>query len=159
MREILETCVIRPFYDFYGEDGFTYCLPLYKPTAVLLEVCGDEPIDKIEERVDWALSDGLIFVTKTHDLGLGNYGTAGNTVCAEICLCLARRIHDAEKRQKLLAKGVFLARVAQRRCEGKEDNAAMPTARQRNTPILRDLETLAKEYDVNEEIIAAYEPT
>jgi hypothetical protein len=63
---------------------------LYKPTGMLLELCGDGEINGLREKVEWIISEGSGVFSGFQDRGMGNYGLTGSQVTSEICLCLAK---------------------------------------------------------------------
>jgi len=81
--------LFKPFDEYYGE-GRTTVFSLYKPTGVLLELCGDGEINGLREKVEWIISEGSGVFSGFQDRGMGNYGLTGSQVTSEICLCLAK---------------------------------------------------------------------
>jgi len=155
MRALLEKYVFQPFAEYYGEGHTTTFLSLYKPAGMLLEVCEDVGIDKLDEKVEWVLSEGAGVFTEFLDSAMGNYGRTCSQVTAEICLCLTRRVSDPDIKLKLVTKGVSLARMTSKLCRGVDDTPKLPFAFERNKPIHEALEDMAIEYGVSDKRISS----
>jgi hypothetical protein len=153
MRAILEEFVFQPFQDYYGKNGFTFCLPLYKPAGMLLELCDDASSSDISDKVNWALEECTGVFSDMFDNAMGNYGSTCTQVTCEICRCLAKRVADPDLRRELIVKGIILGRFTHNLCIDKEGTIKMPFTLGRNQHILQDLEAMALEFGVTEEMI------
>lgn len=155
MSALLEKYVFQPFAEYYGEGHTTTFLSLYKPAGMLLEVCEDGAVDKLDEKVNWILNEGAGVFTEFLDSAMGNYGRTCSQVTAEICLCLTRRVSDLSLKLKLVAKGVSLARMTSKLCRGVDDTPKLPFALARNKPIHEALEDMVIDYGVSDEMISS----
>jgi len=153
MRTILEDFVFKPFQGHYGTGGFTFCLPLYKPAAMLLEIYDDDAVYDIEEKVNWVLQDGAGVFTDMFDNAMGNYGSTASQVTSEICLCLARKIDCPEVKRDLIIKGTALARTVKILCQGEDGTIKMRFTLDRTLRLIHALEKIAEECGVTEEMI------
>lgn len=153
MKAILEDFVFKPFRDYYGKDGFTFCLPLYKPAGMLLELCDDGAVEDLDEKVQWAVQDGTGVFSDMFDNAMGNYGSTCTQVTGEICLRLAKLVDDPLIRRELIIKGIVLGRFTHNLCVDKDGTIKMPFTLGRNQNIVQSLEEMALEFGVTEEMV------
>lgn len=151
MRRLLNEMIVTPFYEHYGDGGSTPLVFLYKPLDMLLEVCEEGNIDDLSEKVDWILQEGNGLLGDFIDRTMGTSGRTGASITAEICLCLARRVDDIQKKQQLIAKGAALARRSDQVCLR---DPKMPFAHAQTVPVLTALEEMVVEFNIPEDMIS-----
>jgi tetratricopeptide (TPR) repeat protein len=148
MLEIFVNYVAEPFDEYLGEGAFTFCLPVYDPIMMLLDLCDtkDTECDNFEDFLVWALEeDNLSFGTVINS-SLGGFGRDCNSIASEICLLLAQRPElDNEERRTtkatLVENGLIVARESIEFTYEKK----MHAARLQVQPILEALQDLANE--------------
>lgn len=154
--EIFVKYVVEAFDEYLGEGAFTFCLPVYDPVMMLLDLCENKDSDEcenFEDFVAWGLEeDNLRFGTVINN-SLGGYGRDCNSIASEICLLLAQRkefdddFDDAEKaetRATLVTNGLVIARESMAFTIEKKMYAAQMQVK----PVLEALEELADELDI-----------
>jgi len=150
MRKLLNKSIVKPFYEHFGEGGSTPLLILYKPLDMLFEVCQEGEVHDLSGKVDWILEGRNGILGDFIDLSMGTFGRTGASITGEICLHLARRIEDLDKKRQLLAKGTALARRSICICLR---DPKMPFAYNQTEPVHQALEEMVVEFDVPEDMI------
>lgn len=114
----LDTFVFKPFDKYFGDKGKTFCLELYKPLHALFHILivmegqQDTAVEVDPSLIPWALESKSLFISKSLDNGMANFGRCGNSIGAEICLLLSKLTTDEETKKKLVSKGWELAKIA-----------------------------------------------
>ncbi len=114
----LDTFVFKPFDKYFGENGYTICLQIFKPLhalfhiLVLMETQQDTAVEVDPSLISWALESKCLFISKSLDSAMANFGRCGNSIGAELCLLLSKLITDQETKEKLVSKGWELAKIA-----------------------------------------------
>lgn len=148
--ELFVSYVVEPFDEYLGEGAFTFCLPVYDPIMMLLDICENEENDELEnfdDFVEWALDEENLKFGQVINCSLGHFGRDCNSIAGEICLLLARRrefdnaddIALGEKRETLVRNGLKVTREALAFTTEKK----MFAAQMQIKPILESLESLA----------------
>jgi tetratricopeptide (TPR) repeat protein len=154
--EIFVKYVVEAFDDYLGEGAFTFCLPIYDPVMMLLDLCENKDSDEcehFEDFVAWGLEEENLRFGTVINNSLGSFGRDCNSIASEICLLLAQRkefeddIYDAEKaetRATLVTNGLVIARESMAFTAEKK----MYAAQMQIKPVLEALEELADELDI-----------
>lgn len=140
-RDILKRYILDVFRDFFGEGAFTFALPMFKPMDMLLDLHGNQnaEIEGLESYVTWALEPTNLRIGVTLNNAL-SWGRVANSVTAEICLLLAKRVGDCHIKSKLINEGLTLMTEAVALAKQK---GAAPSLRF-SIPVLEELKELAK---------------
>ena len=109
----LEQYVFEPFRIYFGDEGRTPLLCLFKPLTALFSILmfiegAVEELDKT--LISWALENNLSF-SSSIDNAMSNFGQCGSAITAEICLLLSKHTDDQDDRKRLTEKGWELAQV------------------------------------------------
>lgn len=111
----LEQYVFEPFRMYFGAEGKTICLCLYKPLEVLFSILMyiEGEVEELDETLlSWALEADLSF-SISMDNAMSNFALCCSTITAEICLLLSKHTNnDQVVRKRLIEKGWPLAQVA-----------------------------------------------
>ncbi len=141
-KEIFVKFVLKPFHEYFGEDGTTPFLPAFRGIQILLDIVlymeGKE--NSFDERFyDWAQETNNLEVSKTLDFAIGNFGRNMSTTISEICLRLSKLTDDKEKREKLIHNGIRAAEVAISRCDGSDESSKILTTYLQIKPVYDEL--------------------
>ena len=143
----LKHFVFEPFHKYFGVQGKTFTLELFKPLealfGVLLFVEGDTK-EMDHKLISWALQPHSLFISKGVDNAMANIGRCGSSVCAELCLLLSKLTEDRYIVKQLVEKGLKLAQIATKtanRC-GIHQTTYFETK-----PVYEELVTLSKKYN------------
>jgi len=154
MLDLFVKYVVEPFDEFLGEGAFTFCLPIYDPIMMLLDLCENKSntLENLDDYVDWAIDSENLRFGQVINNGLGNFGRDCNSVSSEICLLLANRSdmlgHERQtERRKLILSGLDLARES---LDFTKQKKMIPALLQ-TKPVLQALEELAIELGIVEE--------
>mmetsp|Transcript_14864 Transcript_14864/g.20999 ORF Transcript_14864/g.20999 Transcript_14864/m.20999 type:complete len:1620 (-) Transcript_14864:2986-7845(-) len=145
-RENFKRLVVDAFNEHYGEGAFTFCLPVYEPVLMLLDLAGkqDTNVENFDEYVEWALNDENLRFGKVINNSLGNFGRCSDSISAEICLLLAKRIQDPDQKIKIVKNGLAVARESVELTETK----GMIVSYKQVKPVLDELESFARELGI-----------
>ena len=111
----LERYVFEPFCLYFGEDGKTFSLPLFKPLRALFHVLMfmNGEIDSFDESwIQFALDPNSLSFSTVVDNSMANFGRCGSSIGAEMCLLLSRQTDDPKISRQLVEKGWKLVQVA-----------------------------------------------
>lgn len=152
MLEIFVNYVVEPFDEHLGEGAFTFCLPVYDPIMMLLDLCDTEEgeCENFEDFVAWALEEENLRFGTVINCSLGGFGRDCNSIAAEICLLLASRDefnHGTmrETQEKLVTNGLVIARESMDFTIDKKMHAAQLQVE----PVLEELEELAEQLNLD----------
>jgi len=129
--EIFNQFVLEPFKQHFTDGAFTFFMPLYEPIKCLLDLTANQysiSLEKLEEYLEWALVDENLclpsIMNSSHYLG-----RLPNSVTAEICLVLSRRLNKEDMRYKrLICSGFHLAhKTVEIATKKKMTTALLPT--------------------------------
>ena len=154
--EIFVKYVVEAFDEYLGEGAFTFCLPVYDPVMMLLDLFENRDNDEcenFEDFVAWGLEEENLRFGTVINNSLGSFGRDCNSIASEICLLLAMRkefeddlddIEKAETRATLVMNGLVIARESMAFTTEKK----MYAAQMQIKPVLDSLEELADELDI-----------
>jgi len=143
-RENFKKLVVEAFNEHYGAGAFTFCLPVYGPVLMLLDLAGKEgeEVEAFDEYLEWALNEDNLRFGKVINNCLANFGRGSDSISAEICLLVAKRMKDCrdiEKKIILVRHGIAVARESVELTESK----GMIASYKQVKPVLDELEKLA----------------
>lgn len=144
-KDSFETHVVNAFQEYFGDGAFTFFLPLYDPIVMLMDLYGnqDDEVEDFEVYLSWGLcEDKLRFGEQLNNVMI-NFGRNMDSISAEICLLLAKRVNCASKKKKLIKAGLALGEEA---VEMSRRLKSYPCLR-RTLPILRELERIVQDED------------
>ena len=124
---------------------------LQKPTILLLQICASSSHlyneDLISQDIDLVLSFDMMDV---QDLYTINYGWSMKTLAAELCLMFAQRLEaDDTSRERLIDRGIMMARIAEQRTKTSNGMAKHTLALEANEDVYKKLLQLAnREADI-----------
>jgi len=122
-RSIFHSHVYDCFYKFYGNESSTFFLFIYEALKFLFLVAsydqGDFPKDEFNKIEDWVLSDNVGSFPKIVVLNMCAMGRSPHCIIAEICIRLASKQVDHEKRKLLINKGMDQAQKSVAYMKGK----------------------------------------
>jgi hypothetical protein len=154
--EIFVKYVVEAFDEYLGEGAFTFCLPVYDPVMMLLDLCENKENDEcenFEDFVAWGLEEENLRFGTVINNSLGSFGRDCNSIASEICLLLALRkefeddhddIEKAVTRATLVMNGLVIARESMAFTTEKKMYAAQMQVK----PVLEALEELADALDI-----------
>lgn len=122
-RHLFDTNVCQKFDLYFGEDGTTPCLSMFKPIMCLLGVLGLENSDNsismpdLSEIILWAAAEDNGVSPRGVDDLLTSYGWSTNCLMAELCLELSKVTspHQQEHKDRLQEKARRLASESRER--------------------------------------------
>jgi hypothetical protein len=142
-KDVLERYVLDVYGEVFGDGAFTFSLPMHKPLKILLDLHGnqEDEVENFDAYLSWAL--------KTENLRIGDmlnnalsWGRVANSVSAEVCLLLARRVDDSATKAKLLIEGLTLMTEAVDLSRKKRSSPSLRFS----MPVLKELQELAQDY-------------
>jgi tetratricopeptide (TPR) repeat protein len=88
--------VVEPFDEYFGDGRSTFCLPVYDPIMMVLDLAGNPEVENLADYLDWATTDDNLRYGTVINCALGSYGHFADAISAEICLLLANltQVHD-----------------------------------------------------------------
>lgn len=108
-RQLFENHVCRNFALYFGDDGTTPCLVIFKPIMYLLDVnMYGEDMPNLNEVIEWAAGDDNGVATDSLDGAISFYSL--HCLMAQLCLELSRLTNDEANKNKLQQKSITLAR-------------------------------------------------
>jgi len=151
MLEVFVSYVVEPFDEHLGEGSFTFCLPVYDPIMMLLDLCDtkETECENFEDFLSWALEEENLRFGTVINYSLGGLGRDCNSIASEICLLLATRneLEAVEKRatkEALVRNGLVVARESMEFVIEQKMHAAQLQVE----PVLEALEALADELNL-----------
>ena len=143
----LKCFVFEPFHKYFGVQGKTFSLEVFRPLealfSVLLFIEGNTR--KIDNTlISWVLQPNSLNISKGVDNSMANIGRCGSSICAELCLLLSKLSQDQYIVMQLVEKGWKLAQIAMKTANlcGAHQTAYFETK-----PVYEELLTLFKKYN------------
>mmetsp|Transcript_237 Transcript_237/g.578 ORF Transcript_237/g.578 Transcript_237/m.578 type:complete len:181 (+) Transcript_237:1-543(+) len=152
MLEIFVKYVVEAFDEYFGEGAFTFCLPIYDPVMMLLDLTASqdmESLECLEDYLGWASQESNLRFGYVINNSLVNFGRDCNSISAEICWRLVQREEmkaKADLRAYLVQTGLVIAQEAMDFTKEKR----MFPAEQQIQPVLEGLQSLASELGLYE---------
>ena len=145
-RKHFTRIVVDAFDEHYGDGRSTFCLPVYDPILMLLDLTGggSETEENFAEYVDWALGEENLRFGTVINCSLGNFGRCADSITAEICYLLAKELDFGDKKRVLAQNGLDIAMEVIYLTEKKH----MIHARREIEPIYQQLSNLAQELGI-----------
>jgi tetratricopeptide (TPR) repeat protein len=119
--------VLEPFDEYFGKDGSTPHLPLFRPIEILmtLTLLLEGKVEVLDESVfDYAFDISNVETSVKMETALGSFCRGPMSVGAEICLILYKLTEDPDKKKILLDNGVRLANIGISVCDGSGSDGA-----------------------------------
>jgi hypothetical protein len=140
-REVLQQYVIDVFSEFFSDGAFTFSLPMHKPLKILLDLHGNHEgeVDNFDAYLNWALEPENLRIGDMLNNAL-SWGRVGNSISAEICLLLAKRVDDRVIKSKLINEGLTLMAEAVDLSRKKRSSPSLRFS----MPVLKELQELAQ---------------
>ena len=150
MRRLFDEHVQENFHRHFGKDGVTPCLPIFRPLLLLLDICNEaEECPDLVEGVKWLLEDEANGdMPDFLDSVYVKLCWSPNSMVAELCLRLAKKVTSESDKIALLMKGLKLARKADRKMKDEEGNVKLPIAYEIHEPVYTELKSMAEMYGV-----------
>lgn len=138
--------VVDSFDEHYGDGRSTFCLPVYDPILMLLDLTGggNENDENIAEYVDWALGEENLRFGTVINCSLGSFGRCADSITAEICYLLAKELDLGDEKRVLTQNGLDIAMEVIFLTEKKH----LIHARREIEPIYQQLSNLALELGI-----------
>jgi tetratricopeptide (TPR) repeat protein len=110
-RKHFTRIVVDAFDKYYGDGRSTFCLPLYDPILMLLNLAGGGKVtpESHGEFIEWALNEQNLRFGTVLNCSTGNFGRCADSITAEICYLLALRLDDGEEKRALVLSGLDIA--------------------------------------------------
>ena len=152
MRKLFDEHVVQNFHRHFGKDGVTPCLPVFRPLLLLLDVCSeDEDCPDLVDGVEWLVSDDENGVPPDFlDSVYTKFCWSPNSMVAELCLRLAKRISNQRDKVVLIEKGLRLSRKADQKMKDIEGNVKFQIAYEMHEPIYNEIKQLAESYGIEQ---------
>jgi hypothetical protein len=94
--------VVEPFDEYFSDGRSTLFLPVFDPILMVLTLLINEDTEAISEILEWALNEENLRFGTVINCSLGNLGRCADSISAEICILLAKRIRNSKQRAFLL---------------------------------------------------------
>lgn len=109
-RDLFEEHVCKNFALYFGDDGKTPCLVIFKPIMYLLDInIHGSNTPNLNEIIEWSAEDMNGVSTEFLDSAVTFWSL--HSVMAELCLELSKLVNDDEMhKDKLVQKSIKLAR-------------------------------------------------
>jgi tetratricopeptide (TPR) repeat protein len=150
MRRLFHEHVQENFHRHFGKDGVTPCLPIFRPLLLLLDICNEaEECPDLADGVEWLLEDEANGdMPDFLDSVYVKLCWSPNSMVAELCLRLAKKLTSDRDKIALLVKGLKLARKADGKMKDEEGNVKLPIAYEIHEPVYTELKSMAEMYGV-----------
>jgi hypothetical protein len=142
---VFKRYVLGPFNEYFGKDGNTPFLPVFKPIEIImtLTLFLEGKVNEFDEGFfEYALDVSKMEVSVKLEIALGNFGRGPMSIAAEICLMLYRLTDDSEKKQTLLKNGVKLANISIACCDGSDGTPKFLSGYLQLEPVHRELNAM-----------------
>lgn len=151
MRKLFHKEVVQNFEKHFGKDGVTPCLPVFRPLLLLLDVCSeDEECPDLISGVEWLVSDEENGVPPDFlDSVYTKLCWSPNSMVAELCLRLAKKVTNQRDKVVLIEKGLTLSRKADRKMKDVEGNVKLRIAYDMHEPIYNEIKQMAETYGID----------
>jgi hypothetical protein len=142
MRDLFDDMVVQNYHKY--EIKFTPCRPIFKPLIMLLDIWHDpDNYPDFSEAVEWLLVEENAAMDDFFDSMYVKLGWAPNTVTADLCLRVAKKLHaeggDIEKVKILVKKGMGAARKAEWKMKDEEGNVKLLVSHEIHEPVSQQL--------------------
>jgi hypothetical protein len=143
MRDLFDKHVVQNFHKHFDKDGFTPCLPLFKPLMMLLDICHDPvAFPNFEEAVEWLTEEENGVPPDFLDSIICKLCWSPYGMVAELCLRIATRLIKVNGNyldaKRLVEKGLGLAKKAHRKL-WKSGKVLLPIAYEIHKPVYDEL--------------------
>jgi len=151
MRKLFDEQVVQNFHRHFGKDGVTPCLPVFRPLLLLLDVCSkEEDCPDLMDGVEWLVSDEENGVPPDFmDSVYTKIFWSPNSMVAELCFRLAKRVSSQQDKAVLIEKALRLSRKADRKMKDVEGNVKYQIAYEMHEPIYIEIKQMAKAYGID----------
>ena len=153
MRDLLEKHVLLPFRNPDANIDIL-CRPMFKPLRMLLDISHnpDGVPDVVEDAIRWVVDDDRAVLDDFLDSTYCRLGWAANTVTAELCLLLAKKVRkdngDKLKMEQLVEKGLRAARSADSKMKDETGRVVLPIPFEVHEPVIKELMAFAEYLDI-----------
>jgi len=139
-KDLFKEHVLDAFDEHFGKDGSTACLPLFRPIMMLLDLDGNQEndVDELESYLSWALCEENLRFGPFLNNAMASFGRIVDSVSAEICLLLAKRVDSRKEKAILVEQGLFVIQEAIATARRKKSAPCLRWA----LPVLTDLTEL-----------------
>ena len=150
MRKLFYEEVVQNFHRHFGKDGVTPCLPVFRPLLLLLDVCNEtEECPDLVDGVEWLVSDEENGVPPDFlDSVYTKLCWSPNSMVAELCLRLAKRISSQRDKEVLIEKAWTLSSKAERKMKDVEGKVKFQIAYEMHEPIYYEIKQMAESYGI-----------
>jgi hypothetical protein len=148
MRKLFYEQVVQNFHRHFGKDGVTPCLPVFRPLLLLLDVCNEtEECPDLVDGVEWLVSDEENGVPPDFlDSVYTKLCWSPNSMVAELCLRLAKKISSHGDKKVLIEKAWKLSSKAERKMKDVEGKVKFQIAYEMHEPIYYEVKQMAEAY-------------
>ena len=157
MRKLFDEQVVQNFHRYFGKDGVTPCLPVFRPLLLLLDVCtGAEECVGLVDGVEWLVSDEENGVPPDFlDSVYTKLCWSPNSMVAELCLRLAKVVSSQGDKVALIRKAWKLSTKADRKMKDVEGKVMFQIAYEMHEPIYEEIKQIAESHglELQEEVI------
>jgi hypothetical protein len=94
--------VVEPFDEYFSDGRSTLFLPVFDPILMVLTLVINDDSEGLSDMLGWALNEDNLRFGTVINCSLGNFGRCADSISAEICVLLAKRIHDTKQQALLL---------------------------------------------------------
>jgi hypothetical protein len=98
--------VVEPFDEYFGDGRSTFCLPVFDPIMMVLDLVGNPEVENIPDYLDWATTEDNLRYGTVINCTLGSYGHCADSITAEICLILANHTQIREEKSFLIGNAL-----------------------------------------------------
>lgn len=144
-RQLFDFHVVQNFERYFGDEGTTPCLSMFKPLIYLLDVyIHGKDMPDLDEVIEWAAEDDNGVSTEYLDLVITSAGWSPNCLTAELCLELSKLAnnHDQQvSKEKLRQKSLALTRTTfEKITDSDNGKVKLPIAFEECELLLRELD-------------------
>ena len=107
-RDHFVSIVVEAFEEYFGDGRSTFCLPVFDPIMMVLDIVGHPEVNDFADYLDWAMDEDNLRFGTVINCSLGHYGRCADSISAEICLLLAERMKDCTEKRHLVRSGLDL---------------------------------------------------
>jgi hypothetical protein len=142
MHDLFDTMVVQNYHKYAIK--LTPCRPIFKPLITLLDIWHDPDsgYPDFSEVVEWLLLEKSAAMDDFVDSIYVKLGWAPNTVTADLCLRVAKKLDaeggDIEKMQNLVKKGIAAERKAAWKMMDNKGNVMLAAAHEIHVPVSQD---------------------
>ena len=153
MRDLLEKYVLLPFRNPEANIDIL-CRPLLKPLKMLLEIAHDPygAPEVVEDAIKWIVDDDKAVLDDFLDLTYCKLGWAANTVTAELCLLVAKKLRedngDHANIEVLVSRGLEAARAADSKMKDETGKVILPIPYEVHEPVMKELVVFGEYLDI-----------